>query len=90
MPLFDALQFRLLLFVPGLSTVAIQFHPVFVAYEQLSRAVSSVLPRVHIHGAAMVFPWNVNVNVPLVHSLLGIGRVIGVDWFGDSDPLDTL
>lgn len=80
MPLFDTLQFRLLvLFVPGLSTVAVQFHPVPVAYEQLSRAVSSVPSIVHIHGAAMVFPWNVNVNVPLVHSLLGIVRVIGVD-----------
>ena len=79
MPLLDALQFTLTLFVAGLATVAVQFHPVFVAYEQLFRAVSSVLPIVQLHGAAMVFPWNVNVNVPLMHSVLGIVMVACID-----------
>lgn len=88
--MLDALQFRLVLFVPGLTTVIVQFHPIFVAYEQLSRAASSVLPIVQLQGAAMVFPWNVNVNVPLVHSLLGIVMVVCVVWFGESDPFDTL
>jgi len=89
-PLLDALQFRLTLFVTGLITVAIQFQPVFVTYEHVFRAVSNFLPIVQFHGAAMVFPWNVNVKEPLPHSVLGIDMVVGVDWPGARDPFDLL
>ena len=89
-PLLDALQFKLTLFDSELITVAIQFQPMFAVYEHVFRAVSNFLPIVQFQGAAMVFPWNVNVNVPLPHSLLGTEMVVCVDWPGASDPFDSL